>query len=397
MAGLKLEQRFIMMRVIRLAYCFSFAVACGILFCLFHRIKFDNAIALFLADILFGILLVFYLENSRLHKGDKSNTSEYFQRFSVCFTAASVFAFAVSFFPEYTCPMLLVSFLLTTALDREQALLVSCFLAVQITLSTHAPVEVLACYLFLILFGSILVEMFRKWDFRKYAELIAIAVSVAVPSLFYYIDKGTPAWTTTVFSIVSGILGFLGIHFFYDRLHYRQSMSGELSLDAIVDQRYHLVKEIQKYSMVDYNHAIRTSRIAAHAAASIGAKVKVSAVGGFYYRLGKLQGEPFIENGVRMAEDNCFPREVITILSEYNGEQHPISTIESAIVHITDTLVTKFELMDKTTLSSTWNRDLVIYQTLNEKSSSGIYDDSGLTMNQFIKIREFLAKEEKML
>ena len=40
---------------------------------------------------------------------------------------------------------------------------------------------------------------------------------------------------------------------------------------------------------------------------------------------------------------------------------------------------------------------MVIYQTLNDESSSGIYDSSGLTMNQFLKIREFLAKEEELL
>ena len=40
---------------------------------------------------------------------------------------------------------------------------------------------------------------------------------------------------------------------------------------------------------------------------------------------------------------------------------------------------------------------MVIYQTLNDESSSGIYDHSGLTMNQFLKIREFLAKEEELL
>ena len=97
------------------------------------------------------------------------------------------------------------------------------------------------------------------------------------------------------------------------------------------------------------------------------------------------------------SQNNCFPNEIITILSEYEGEMRPISTIESAIVHITDTLVTKFELLDRTTLSSSWNRDMVIYQTLNEKSASGIYDRSGLTMNQFIKIREFLSKEEELL
>ena len=64
---------------------------------------------------------------------------------------------------------------------------------------------------------------------------------------------------------------------------------------------------------------------------------------------------------------------------------------------MTDALVSKFEVLDHTTLSSSWNRDMVIYQTLNDESASGIYDGSGLTMNQFLKIREFLSKEEELL
>ena len=37
---------------------------------------------------------------------------------------------------------------------------------------------------------------------------------------------------------------------------------------------------------------------------------------------------------------------------------------------------------------------MVIYQTLNEYSASGIYDQSGLGMNMFLKIREYLVNEE---
>ena len=45
---------------------------------------------------------------------------------------------------------------------------------------------------------------------------------------------------------------------------------------------------------------------------------------------------------------------------------------------------------------SQWNKEMIIYQTLNEFSSSGIYDVSGLGMNQFLKIREYLTKEESL-
>ena len=57
----------------------------------------------------------------------------------------------------------------------------------------------------------------------------------------------------------------------------------------------------------------------------------------------------------------------------------------------------KFEILDKDTLNSTWNHDVVVYQLFNEISSSGIYDESGLTMNQYIKIRDFFVKGNKII
>ncbi len=63
-------------------------------------------------------------------------------------------------------------------------------------------------------------------------------------------------------------------------------------------------------------------------------------------------------------------------------------------MQIADMIVTKFDLLDKDTFSSGWNREIVIYQTMNEKSAEGLYDESGLSMNQFLTIREALVKEE---
>lgn len=48
-------------------------------------------------------------------------------------------------------------------------------------------------------------------------------------------------------------------------------------------------------------------------------------------------------------------------------------------------------------MSSDWNQDMVIYQTLNEYSASGIYDSSGLSMNRFLQIRECLVKSDHLL
>lgn len=120
------------------------------------------------------------------------------------------------------------------------------------------------------------------------------------------------------------------------------------------------------------------------------------AAAGFYYRIGNWEGAPYVENGVKKAEALCFPEKVIQIIAEYYGEEEKPSSPESALVHIVDALVIKLEKMKEGVGLSQWNKEMIIYQTLNEFSSSGIYDVSGLGMNQFLKIREYLTKEESL-
>ena len=55
------------------------------------------------------------------------------------------------------------------------------------------------------------------------------------------------------------------------------------------------------------------------------------------------------------------------------------------------------EALEKTSkIAGGWNKEMVIYQTLNEFSAQGLYDQSGLSMNMFLKIREYLVKEEAL-
>ena len=103
-----------------------------------------------------------------------------------------------------------------------------------------------------------------------------------------------------------------------------------------------------------------------------------------------------MENGVALAKSNHLPKEIVGILREYNGEQKLPSTLESAIVHVVDSVVAKFDVLDKATLSSSWNQDILVYQTLNENSVSGMYDKSGFSMNMFLQIRDYLIKEAKL-
>ena len=61
---------------------------------------------------------------------------------------------------------------------------------------------------------------------------------------------------------------------------------------------------------------------------------------------------------------------------------------------MTDAIITKLEVLDSDTFTTDWNQSMVIYQTLNELSSKGVYDESGMAINQFLRIRDFLAEKD---
>ena len=109
--------------------------------------------------------------------------------------------------------------------------------------------------------------------------------------------------------------------------------------------------------------------------------------------MGKRLGEPIVKNGVQHAKQLCFPRPLQQILAEYYGEESKISTPESAIVHMIDGLFVKLEVLEKDVGKSKWNLEILVSQTLNDFSTAGLYDNSGLSMNQFLKTRDILNRE----
>lgn len=192
--------------------------------------------------------------------------------------------------------------------------------------------------------------------------------------------------------LLESIIVVLFDAFLYPRLvafnEYEQTSAYEL----LLDEEFPLFSDFKRYSETESNHAKRVSKLAGICGREIGVNDAVCAIGGMYYRIGKMLGKPEIDNAVKTATDYCFPPEIIAILEEYEGKRRLPQTPESAIVQMVNALVTKRELLDQNTMSNSWNEDMVIYQTLNEYSNTGIYDESGISMNQFLRIREKLVQ-----
>ena len=365
---------------------------CGVL----HNIRVDHLIVWSFICLVCFLCFALYAERQRLQGEMSMGISNDYSLLTFIYLICLLGACLGSLFPAFAAPVMALSVLCNGAFRTKMGTVLAIYFSLLTGLFSEGSEYEVTAYVLLALAGVFLTELFLQRTLRLWTGILVVCLSVVIPVCCNYLFLHVLEVKTILFSSAGSLVTLLVLALI-PKLRNRETVAEEVSLDTIMDEHYHLRREIERYSTVDYNHALRTSQVAARIAVGIGADEKLARAGGFYYRIGKLEGEPFIENGVRIAQDNCFSQRLVAILAEYNGEQRLPGSIESAIVQIADMIVTKFDLLDKDTFSSTWNRDIVIYQSMNEKSAEGLYDNSGLSMNQFLTIRELLVKEEMLV
>lgn len=353
-------------------------------------------IVLAVLGILYSVIFLTGMEMYRFQDNRFYEKAVNYRLVALWYGVFCMMAVLMGFLPEFARPVLLLGIGMTVVTNPFFGLVTGIFHATVLALCGQENIYVLLCDVLLVTCGCMTVFFFEKVKRARWKILFLFLYTFADVFLFTYLQSGYLSKNMLIYGLCNSVFCSFGAEALYQCISSNIHYSEKRSLRRIIKENFGLVKDVRNYSAADYKHAKRVSEIAGNCAVLIDADPDVAAAGGFYYRLGRMVGKPYVENGVGLAKSNKFPMEVIRILEEYNGEERLPSTLESAIVHIVDSVVGKFDVMDKKTLSSSWNQDILVYQTLNEHSAAGLYDKSGFSMNMFLKIRDYLIKEAKM-
>lgn len=361
-----------------------------------RTIWFDSMLAIILVSIIFFMLFLFVLEHDRSKRALSKNYETNFRKVLKGYLIAAVIAVVCSFMPEFLRPVIVIPICMIAFSNQGIALSVGIFWNAMLALTLGCHVQELVMYCLMTLFGAMLAEAMEYSRIFWY-EIIIFSISVMMPGIFYYLTYQEVKMNLFFLGAVEGAFICVLMVIFFQRTVKVRDLEVSTMLDDMLDESFSMVQELSRFSRKDYRHARRVSELAGNCAKVVGADEKICKAAGFYYRIGIIDGEPIRESGIRIAQEQCFPEEVIQIISEYNDEEYLPSTVESAIIHMVDGVIKKMEVLDQTTMASEWNQDMVIYQTLNEFSAKGLYDKAGLSMNMFLKIREYLVKEGDFL
>ena len=369
------------------------AIVCGSL----EKMEIGSRMALIFISMLFQVMFVLGMEMYRMKKGWFHEKANNYTRITISFCICCVATVLFLFLPDYIRPILLIAVGMTIVTNSFLGMLAGIFYVVVLNISGNESIYQLLWAFLLLGCGAMIVDFLKERANRKWAAFVMAVFVSGCTVVFSYLETGKLQLNMISYGVCNGIISaFLSVCL-YQWLAERMSHTREYELERIIAEEFSLVQAVKNFSKADYKHARRVSAIARECAKIVGADPYVAAAAGFYYRIGRMEGEPYVENGVMLAKSNYFPMQVVQILSEYNGERELPSTVESAIVHIVDSVVAKFDVLGKNTLSSSWNQDILVYQTLNENSAAGLYDKAGFSMNMFLKIRDYLIKEAELL
>lgn len=392
-----MNDRFVPKRLINIFGMLLVTLAATTLIAVLKERYIDELIIYFVIDFIFFALLLFMLEHSRMQRKISGNRETTYHKIFVGYLISWVIMIPGIFLPEFLKPMLIIPILMSAFGTQKIAMCTGIFFNSIVCLVLGSNVQELILYCLMTLFGCMLAEAITSCKKQLWCQSILLCISAMLPPLFFYLTYREVRQSLFFYGLLEGGFIVLFLIFIYPKIVLVKESEITDTMADILDETYPMNRELYNFSRADYTHARRVSRVSARCARLVGADDKLCAAAGFYYRIGILEGASIVENGIRIAQNECFPEEIIRIISEYNGELELPSSTESAIVHMVDGLIKKLEVFDVTTMSSEWNQDMVIYQTLNDFSAQGLYDKSGLSMNMFLKIREYLVNEEALL
>lgn len=356
----------------------------------------DEGFCLMFIDVVFIFIYIFELEHERCRGRISSNVQTNFVRLAVIYIICCFMTYGMTFFPEFYRPVMLVPVFICAASNMTLAVSTGIFFDILLALAAGGSFYELACYGMMTMLSAVLSDSLKTKKYGKLPTVLMVFLNFTLPCLFYYLSYKEISGWMILYGSVNGILTVAASCFIFQKIWHRAEHEVEDLLLDIVSEDYSEVKALKDFSMVEYRRAKRIADIAYRCAKQVGFNANLCLAGGFYYRMGLWLGEPYVKRAVDKASAQCFPAAVVDIIGEYQAKENLPSSPESALIHMVDALIIKIEALEKNMGNSQWNFDMLIYQTLNEFSADGIYDKSGMSMNQFLKVREFLAKEEKL-
>ena len=164
------------------------------------------------------------------------------------------------------------------------------------------------------------------------------------------------------------------------------------SYDILCSEENELLRKLKETSESIYAHALRIGDLSYRAAKVVGEDELLAKAGGLYHEIGKLRGKNYIEEGLAIAEEYSFPKELRAILKEHNIKYDKPSSVEAVIVMLSDNIVSTIDYIAKSE-DNKYPIGKIIDNIFQLRMDKGTFDGVNLSLKDFKELKAFYERE----
>ncbi|NLK75209.1 MAG: HDIG domain-containing protein [Clostridiales bacterium] len=308
---------------------------------------------------------------------------------------------------------MLGGFVVAMILDSKLGLLFHFNLSFLSAIIMYIRLEELVYMLIIGLIMAILTPYIRNRSTVIYSSIILLSIHVAliflVNNFIFEVSKK--------YNYITSLLSFalvIFVSFYLNRLYERYTSREEVpiavsdisctakdyqydsrtSLELLIDENNALLQEMRTHSDEIYSHSLKVADLSYKAAKAIGVDEMLAKAGGLYHEIGKIRGSNYIEEGLNLADDYGFPKELKDIIRQHNYKYEKPSSVEAAIVMLSDNIVTTIDYIEKVK-DNRFTANKIIEHIFQLNMYKGIFDDSDLSIKDYKILKEFYQNTYK--
>ncbi len=161
----------------------------------------------------------------------------------------------------------------------------------------------------------------------------------------------------------------------------------------IMNPEYPLLLELKEKAKSDYYNAVHTAYLSDRVARLLEADCLLAKAGGYYHKIGILRAKSHVAKSLEIGKENQFPEPLIQLINEYTGRYETPKTVEAVIVMLSDAIVTSILYMYDKNPEQKLDYDKIIEAVFKKKYESGILQDSGISLKDLHKMKEYYKSE----
>lgn len=163
--------------------------------------------------------------------------------------------------------------------------------------------------------------------------------------------------------------------------------------EEITNPEYDLLLQLKEKAKSDYYNAVHTAYLSDRVARLLEADSLLAKAGGYYHKIGVLRAKSHVSKSIEIGKENGFPSPLIQLISEYTGRYETPKTVEAVIVMLSDAIVSTMLYMYEKDAEQKLDYDKIIEAVFKKKYESGILQDSGISLKDLHRMKEYYKSE----